>query len=140
MSEFQGIFTSDNIPGTIPTFLPQDDQLLSLPTAGGFTSPNGEFNADVAFSPIPGSGMSVEAPLPEILLPQTASATAATDPNIDIITGTSATASGDILFDPEYYAATNPDLGNAGLTTTTQLYEHWQTYGLNEHRSFSRFV
>ncbi len=42
------------------------------------------------------------------------------------------------LFDPKY-ATANPDLAKAGLTTDTQLYCHFQRYGINEGRNFSPF-
>jgi Bacterial pre-peptidase C-terminal domain len=44
------------------------------------------------------------------------------------------------LFNPNYYAAANPDLGRAGLTTEAQLRSHFQTFGLNEGRPFSPIV
>ena len=44
------------------------------------------------------------------------------------------------LFNAGYYAAQNPDLAKAGLTTDAQLFSHFQNYGLNEGRNFSPLV
>lgn len=44
------------------------------------------------------------------------------------------------LFDAAYYAAVNPDLAAAGVTTNEQLFAHFQNFGLNEGRSFSSLV
>ena len=44
------------------------------------------------------------------------------------------------LFDANFYRAANPDLAAAGLTTDTQLLQHFQNYGLNEGRAFSPIV
>ncbi|MDF5730123.1 MAG: hypothetical protein PUP92_19440 [Rhizonema sp. PD38] len=38
------------------------------------------------------------------------------------------------LFDVNFYRAANPDLVAAGLTTDTQLSQHFQNFGLNEGR------
>ncbi|MBD1938312.1 S8 family serine peptidase [Microcoleus sp. FACHB-68] len=43
----------------------------------------------------------------------------------------------DKIFDADCYAAMNPDLGKAGITTPQQLYEHFKDAGLNEGRDFS---
>jgi len=44
------------------------------------------------------------------------------------------------LFDANFYRAANRDLAAAGLTTDTQVFSHFQNYGLNEGRAFSQFV
>ncbi len=44
------------------------------------------------------------------------------------------------VFDAAFYSAANPDLAKAGLTTNTQLLNHFNTYGLNEGRTFSPLV
>ncbi|MBD0386338.1 MAG: hypothetical protein ICV54_07380 [Nostoc sp. C3-bin3] len=44
------------------------------------------------------------------------------------------------VFDANFYSAANPDLAIAGLTTETQLLSHFQTFGLNEGRSFSPLI
>jgi len=44
------------------------------------------------------------------------------------------------LFNASYYAARNPDLVAAGLTTSAQLTSHFLNYGLNEGRTFSPYV
>ncbi|MCL1467731.1 hypothetical protein [Argonema galeatum] len=44
------------------------------------------------------------------------------------------------LFDVNYYRGTNPDLRTAGLTTDTQLVDHFLRFGINDGRPFSPFV
>ncbi|KYC41183.1 hypothetical protein WA1_03600 [Scytonema hofmannii PCC 7110] len=44
------------------------------------------------------------------------------------------------LFDANYYKAANSDLAAAGITTNEQLLSHFQSFGLNEGRSFSPLV
>lgn len=41
------------------------------------------------------------------------------------------------LFDADFYAAANPDLALAGLTSASQLREHFQAFGIDESRRFS---
>ncbi len=44
------------------------------------------------------------------------------------------------LFDVNYYRQVNPDLAAGGLSTDQQLTDHFFRSGLNEGRTFSRFV
>ncbi|MDV2998867.1 MAG: hypothetical protein N5P05_000473 [Chroococcopsis gigantea SAG 12.99] len=44
------------------------------------------------------------------------------------------------LFDVNYYRQTNPDLATKGIITDQQLTDHFFTYGLDDNRTFSRFV
>jgi|GEM_PF-879611 len=44
------------------------------------------------------------------------------------------------IFNADFYRAANPDLVTAGLTTDTQVFSHFQTYGLTEGRAFSALV
>jgi len=45
-----------------------------------------------------------------------------------------------LLFNPSYYAAHNPDLAAAGITTDAQLTSHFLNNGLNEGRGFSPYI
>ncbi|MGI2901777.1 choice-of-anchor Y domain-containing protein [Tolypothrix sp. VBCCA 56010] len=44
------------------------------------------------------------------------------------------------LFDANVYRAANSDLAAAGLTTDAQLLSHFQTFGIDEGRTFSRLI
>ncbi len=41
------------------------------------------------------------------------------------------------FFDPKFYATQNPDLAKHGITTETELKDHWLTYGIHEERQGS---
>ncbi len=41
------------------------------------------------------------------------------------------------IFDADFYAAANPDLALAGLTSASQLSQHFQAFGIEENRRFS---
>ncbi len=44
------------------------------------------------------------------------------------------------LFDPQYYAAANPDLAAVGIDTPEELRQHFDQVGLSEGRRFSAFI